>query len=300
MEQGPSGIWAPVLTPFDAALEPDVPRWIAHCRWLLENGCSGLAIFGTTSEANSLSVDERERMLSTLLEAGVNPLQLLPGTGCSALPDTVRLTRLAVRAGCAGVLVLPPFYYKNISEEALFRCYAAAIDRVADPRLRIYLYHIPQVSAVPIPLPVIARLRAEYPQIIAGIKDSSGDWNNTKAMLDAELPGFRVFVGSERFLLRNMESGGVGCITATANLNARAIDRLYRSWRSPEAQALQADLDKVRGVFEQHPTIAALKAALAHHRNDGNWLGLRPPLLPLAAAARAQIISSLQAAGFAL
>src|SRR5438477_8553097 len=146
-----SGVLAPVLTPFDARLEPDVPRWVRHCRWLLENGCSGLAIFGTTSEANSLSVEERARMLEALVASGVDPAKLLPGTGCCALPDTVRLSKLAAQAGCAGVLMLPPFYYKNLSEEGIYRSYAEAIDRAADVRLRVYLYHIPQVSQVGIP-----------------------------------------------------------------------------------------------------------------------------------------------------
>src|SRR5438552_2418114 len=158
-----AGVLAPVLTPFDDRLEPDLPRFLAHCRKLLASGCDGLAVFGTTSEANSLSLEERERMLEALLKDGVDPARLMPGTGCSALPDTVRLTRKAVQAGCAGVLMLPPFYYKNISDDALFRSFAEAIERVADPRLRIFLYHIPQVSAVPIPLTVIERLRAAYP-----------------------------------------------------------------------------------------------------------------------------------------
>ena len=292
-----AGVWAPVLTPFDAALDPDLPRWIAHCRWLLDDGCSGLAIFGTTSEANSLSVDERERMLLALLEAGVDPARLLPGTGCAALPDTVRLTRRAVQAGCAGVLVLPPFYYKSLSDEALFRSFAAVIDRVADPRLRVFLYHIPQLSAVPIPLRVIERLRAAYPQIIAGMKDSSGDWNNTRSVLEA-VPDFQVFVGSERFLLQNLRAGGAGCITATANLNARAIDDLYQKWRTPEAQSLQDGLDAVRVAFESLPLSPALKAALAHLRRDPAWLTLRPPLLPLDDAQEAKLISGLQAQGF--
>ena len=292
-----SGVLAPVLTPFDASLEPDLPRWIAHCRWLLATGCSGLAIFGTTSEANSLSVDERERMLDAVLQAGVDPTALLPGTGCSALPDTVRLTRRAVQAECAGVLVLPPFYYKNVAEEALFRSYAEVIERVADPRLRIFLYHIPQVSAVPITLRLIERLRTAYPGIVAGIKDSSGDWNNTKAVLDA-FPGFRVFVGSEKFLLANLRSGGVGCITATANLNAKAIDQLYRSWRTPDAERLQGKLDAVRAAVEALPLIAALKAALSHFRGDPGWTALRPPLQPLSAGQPAQLIAALREAGF--
>ena len=289
-----TGVWAPALTPFDAALEADVPRWIAHCRWLLENGCTGLAVFGTTSEANSLSVDERERMLDALLEARVHAAALMPGTGCTALPDTVRLTRRAVQAGCAGVLALPPFYYKNVSEEALFRSYAAVIDKVADDRLRLFLYHIPQFSGVPIPLRVIERLLKAYPGIVAGMKDSSGDWNNTRAVLEARLPGFKVFVGSERFLLANLRAGGVGCITATANVNARAIDGLYRAWRAPEADALQAEVDRVRAVFESLPTIPTMKAALAHARRDPAWHNVRPPLLPLDEAQQAKLIAALE------
>jgi len=294
-----AGVMAPVLTPFDAQLEVDLPRWLAHCRWLLANGCSALAIFGTTSEANSLSVGEREQMLEAALKEGIEPARLLPGTGCSALPDTVRLTRKAVQAGCAGVLVLPPFYYKGVSEEGLFRSYAAVIDRVADSRLRLFLYHIPQMTQVPISLAMIQRLRAAYPDIVAGIKDSSGDWNNTKAMLEA-LPGFRVFVGTERFLLRNLRENGAGCITATANLNARAIDTLYREWRLPAADALQSALDKVRGIFEQQPAIPALKSALALFRKDPGWRTLRPPLLPLAPAQEEKLLAALQQANFSL
>src|SRR5437764_4382416 len=152
------GVLAPVLTPFDRDLNPDAPRFARFCRRLLEEGCAALAPFGTTSEANSLSVDERERLLDALLEAGIPAQKLVPGTGCAALPDTVRLSRKAARAGCAGVLMLPPFYYKGVTEEGLFRSFAQVIDRAAEPRLRVYLYHIPQVSQVGIPLAVIARL----------------------------------------------------------------------------------------------------------------------------------------------
>src|SRR5437899_6555547 len=221
------GILAPVLTPFDRDLDPDPPRFARFCKSLLDDGCDALAPFGTTSEANSLSVDERERLLEALLEAGVPPRKLIPGTGCAALPDTVRLSRKAARAGCAGVLMLPPFYYKNLTEEGLFRSFAQAIDRAAEPRLRVYLYHIPQVSHAGIPLPVIGRLLEAYPGIVVGIKDSSGDFENTRAILRA-FPGFEVFVGSEKFLLANLREGGAGCITATANLNARAIARAFR------------------------------------------------------------------------
>jgi 4-hydroxy-tetrahydrodipicolinate synthase len=293
-----SGVLAPVLTPFDARLKPATAAWVRHCKWLLDHGCSGLAIFGTTSEANSLSVEEREEMLEALLAAGTPASALLPGTGCCALPDTVRLSRLAARSGCAGVLMLPPFYYKGVSEEGLFRSYAAAIDGVADDRLRVFLYHIPQVSQVGIPLRVIERLVHRYPGTVAGIKDSSGDWGNAKAILDA-LPGFQVFVGSEKFLLANLRGGGAGCITASANVNAAAIDRAFREWQSPRAQELQDGLDKVRAIFEKLPMIPALKEVMALRTGDASWRALRPPLVELDEAQRAALRGLLQDARFA-
>jgi 4-hydroxy-tetrahydrodipicolinate synthase len=288
-----AGVLAPVLTPFDARLEPDVPRWVQHCRSLLENGCSGLAIFGTTSEANSLSLDERAQMLEALIAAGVDPARLLPGTGCCALPETVKLTSLSVQAGCAGVLMLPPFYYKNISEEGLYRSIAETIDRVADDRLRVYLYHIPQVSQVGFPLPVIARLLRAYPRIVTGIKDSSGDWNNTRALLET-FPGFRVFPGSEKLLLAALKAGGAGCITATANVNAKAIDQLYREWKSPDAARLQEKLDAFRKQLESRPLIASLKAVMAHRTGHDGWRRLRPPLLELSDRDAQELVAALE------
>ncbi|OLE64200.1 MAG: dihydrodipicolinate synthase family protein [Deltaproteobacteria bacterium 13_1_20CM_2_69_21] len=275
------GILAPVLTPFDRDLNPDPARLVRFCRALLDEGCDGLAPFGTTSEGNSLSLDERERLLDALLDSGLPPQKLIPGTGCCALPDTVRLSRKAARAGCAGVLMLPPFYYKNVTEEGLFRGFAQAIDRAAEPKLRVYLYHIPQVSQVAIPLGVIGRLVKAYPGVVIGMKDSSGDFENTRAVLRA-FPGFEVFVGSEKFLLSNLEEGGAGCITATANVNAAAIARAFRE-RSEERQR---EIDAVRAAFEQLPLIAALKEAVARRTGDASWRAVRPPLIELTAEQR--------------
>src|SRR4051812_4883251 len=280
------GVLAPVLTPFDSNLDPDPALFLRHCRALLEEGLSALAPFGTTSEANSLSVGEREALLAAIIEGGVPPAKLVPGTGCSALTDTVRLSRAAARAGCAGVLMLPPFYYKNVSEEGLFRSFAAVIDRVAEPGLRVYLYHIPPVSQVGIPLRVIERLLAKYPGVVVGIKDSSGDFENTRAMLRA-FPGFEVFVGSERFLLRNLQEGGAGCITATANVNSSAIARAFEE-RSEERQR---EIDAVRSVYEKLPMIPALKETLARRTGDPAWRTVRPPLVELSGEQRATLNS---------
>jgi 4-hydroxy-tetrahydrodipicolinate synthase len=278
------GILAPVLTPFDRDLKPDPTRFVRFCRALLDEGCDGLAPFGTTGEANSLSLDERERLLDALLESGLPPQKLIPGTGCCALPDTVRLSRKAARAGCAGVLMLPPFYYKSVSEEGLFRSFAHAIDRTAEPKLRVYLYHIPQVSQVGIPLAVIGRLVRAYPGVVVGMKDSSGDFENTRAVLRA-ISGFEVFVGSEKFLLSNLEEGGAGCITATANVNAAAIARAFRE-RSKERQR---EIDAVRAAFEELPLIAALKETVARRTGDASWRAVRPPLVELTAEQRARL-----------
>src|ERR1700682_2772331 len=224
------GVLAPVLTPFDSQLDPDPGRFVRFCRKLLEDGCAGLVPFGTTGEANSLSVEERERLLDALLEGGVPAEKLLPGTGWAALLDKGRPSRKSARAVCAGVLVLPPFYYKNPSEEGLYRSFAQAIDRTGEGRLRVYLYHIPQVAQVGIPLRLIERLLKAYPGVVIGIKDSSLDFENTRAMLRA-FPGFQVFVGTEKFLLATLREGGAGCITATANVNASAIARAFRERR---------------------------------------------------------------------
>jgi 4-hydroxy-tetrahydrodipicolinate synthase len=294
------GVLSPVVTPFDRELRPDSQRFIQHCRWLLDQGV-GLAVFGTTSEANSMSVPEKIALLDTLVAAGLPPTRMMPGTGCSAFTDTVELTRHALQLGCAGVLMLPPFYYKEVSDEGLFRSYAEVIERVGDRRLRIYLYHIPPVAQVPISLALIERLLKTYPGTIAGIKDSSGDWNNMRAMLEQFQPhGFDVFAGNESFLLALLRGGGAGCITATANVNPASIAQLARSWQQPDADARQVALDAVRGVFKQFPMIPALKAAIAYYSDDPAWATVRPPLVELDDAQRDALMRALRLVGFSM
>ena len=299
-EQRIRGVLAPVVTPFTKDLAPDPQRFVAHCRWLLEQG-SGLAVFGTNSEANSLSLDERLALLDFLLDAGIDPGRMMPGTGSCALTDAVQLTDRATKAGCAGVLMLPPFYYKDVSEEGLFRFFSETVERVGDARLRIYLYHIPSVAMVGISPGLVERLLGRYPGVIAGMKDSSGDWTNTKTMLDNfATSGFDVFVGSETFLLANMQHGGIGCISATANVNPAAIDRLFRSWQEADADKQQQGLDAVRGVLSRSAMLPALKAVLAHYRNDPAWVTVRPPLVELAAAQVQALSQGLDELGFTI
>ena len=281
--QHPKGIYSPVLTPFNNDLSPDFDRFSRHCRWLIDQDV-GLAIFGTNSEATSLSLVEKHKLLDTLIDSKIPAHRMMPGTGACALADAIELTRHAVEVGCGGVLMLPPFYYKGVSEEGLFRAYASVIDAVADERLRIYLYHIPPVSGVPIPLSLIARLMKAYPKAIAGIKDSSGDWSNTEAMLKEFQPhGFDVFAGSETFLLANLRGGGVGCITATGNVNPSPMVQLYKTWQENpnKADADQAKLDATRSVFAKFPMIPAMKAAIAWKTGRPDWGNVRPPLVEL-------------------
>jgi 4-hydroxy-tetrahydrodipicolinate synthase len=256
-------------------------------------------VFGTNSEANSLSVEERMVLLETLVQEGVPPEKLMPGTGCCALTDSVRLTAHATALGCAGVLMLPPFYYKGVSEEGLYRNFAEVIERVGDSRLQLYLYHIPPVSQVPITLPLIERLLKKFPGTVAGVKDSSGDWNNTKAMLDAfAKSGFDVFAGSEVFLLDNMRSGGKGCITATGNINPSAINQVFQGWQGANADRMQKEITATRNVVQKYPMMAALKAVIAHFAQDPDWATLRPPLVELTPAQSKSLIAELQARGF--
>src|ERR1700681_4901768 len=292
------GVLAPVVTPFKADLSPDTERFIAHCKWLLSQNC-GLAVFGTTSEANSLAADERSMLLDALVAAGVDTSRMMPGTGCCSITETVKLTAQAVKHGCAGVLMLPPFYYKGVSEEGLYRYFSEVVQRVGDTRLRIYLYHIPPVAVVGITAGLVERLLKSYPTAIAGMKDSSGDWNNTKIFLDAfAQSGFDVFVGSESFLLANMREGGAGCISATANVNPGAIDKLYREWRNADAPAQQEVLNAIRKATGQYVMIPALKAVVAHYSKDPDWVIVRPPLVALPKDQAAKVIQDLEKLGF--
>ena len=293
-------------------------------------------MFGTNSEANSMAGDERMTVLDALVGAGVDPRRMMPGTGCCSIHETVELTAHAVSHGCAGVLMLPPFYYKDVSEEGLYRYFSEVVERVGDVRLRIYLYHIPPVAVVGITPRLVERLLKAYPSAIAGMKDSSSDWNNTKIFLDAfAVRDFDVFVGSESFLLANMRNGGVGTISATANVNPAAIYELYADARdearscaqtkrptpnaqrptlneesSPPArevsarlQTVQEKLNLVREVFVRKSwpsTIAALKQAIAIYGNDPEWARVRPPLIELTAEQARKLVAELEKIEFSI
>jgi 4-hydroxy-tetrahydrodipicolinate synthase len=292
------GVLAPVLTPFDANLEPDADHFIAHCRWLIANH-AGLAIFGTNSEANSLSVGERLGLTDALLEAGIPASKMMPGTGSCSLTDSVTLTRHAVRNGAAGVLMLPPFFFKGVSDDGLFAYYSEVIERVGDDRLAIYLYHIPQFTQVPITLDLIERLLKRYPNAIAGAKDSSGDWNNSKAMIETFASGgFDVFPASESLMSKALPLGAAGCISATVNMNPAGIHQLYQGWQGPEAAFLQASADTIRRIFQAVPMIPAMKHVMAQLTGHAGWRTVRPPLMELPRDAAETLTGQLEAAGY--
>jgi len=274
------GVYAPILTAVHADGSPDLSRWIEHAHWLLANGCHGLAPFGTTSEATSFSVEERTSMLEVLVNAGLPAAKMIVGVGLNAVADTARLTSHAVELGAGGVLMLPPFYYKDVTDEGLFRNVADVIERVADDRLRVYLYHIPPIAQVGYSLDLIDRLIKAYPQTVVGIKDSSGNDQTLDGIL-ARFPGFGTFAGSERLLLKTLRSGGAGTITAMANIIPGAIRRLYDHWQQPEADQIQADVNALRDALKGYPLIPALKRVLADLRNDPEWIHVRPPLVAL-------------------
>lgn len=286
-------VWSPVVTPFHHDLSPDLPSYIEHCRWLVDNDV-GLAVFGTNSEANSLCVAQKQQLMDALIEAGLPGSRMMPGTGSCAIEDSVTLSRHALEAGCHGVLMLPPFYYKNVSDEGLFRYFAEVVERVGDAALKVYLYHIPPVAQVPISLSLIKRLREAYPETFVGIKDSSGDWDNTRALIQTFAgDGFQVYAGNERFLLQTMREGGAGCISATANVNGRAIAALAKHWEADDADQAQLALNDTRGVFEDFPMIPALKSAIADFRESADWCRVRPPLVALNETQRHQLAKAL-------
>ncbi|MDO9499579.1 dihydrodipicolinate synthase family protein [Falsiroseomonas sp.] len=291
------GINAAALTAMTADYTPDLDRYAAHCNWLLANGCNGLGILGTTGEANSFGFTERKEILEGIIARGVPATKLMPGTGCASLADTVELTKHAKAQGCRGVLVLPPFYYKNPSDDGLFAYFSEVVNRVGGG-IAIYLYHFPQQSAVPFSLDLIGRLLKAFPGQIKGVKDSSGDYANMKAMIDNfASDGFEVYSGSDEYVQKILAEGGAGCITAAGNVNARFGAIVYKHRTGPEADAAQAVLNATRKAATASPLIPGLREIIARATGDSAWRNIRPPHLPLSAEAGQKAWDNMEAAG---
>lgn len=290
----PRGAFSAALTPLDADLMPDTARFVAHCQRLLEEGCDGIAMLGTTGEANSFGMDERKGLLEAAIQGGVAPHRLLPGTGVAALTETVALTKHALSLGVDTVVMLPPFYYKGIGDDGLFASYSEVIQRVGDARLRVVLYHIPQMSSLPLSFALIARLRAAYPGVFTGIKDSAGDFANMQGLVK-EFPGLAVLAGADPLLLPLLREGGAGCITATSNLVAADLAFVFRNYADPakaaEVDAAQARIVAARNRASRFAQMPSLKVLLAAKLGDQNWTRLRPPLLPLNAEETAALLA---------
>jgi 4-hydroxy-tetrahydrodipicolinate synthase len=272
------GLIAPILTPFNDDLSVATSLYVAHAKQLLNQGCAGIAPFGTTGEALSVGIDERIAAIQDLIDGGIDPAQMIPGTGLSNIADTARLSRACLDLGCAGVLTLPPFYYKSVTENGIYRYFEQLIAAIG-PDARIYLYHIPPIAIVGVPPTLAARLQADFPDQVIGIKDSSGDWDNTRALLNID--GMIVYPGSELPLLDALKLGAPGCITATANINARDIVRvldLCAQGNIGDAEALHEKVKRFRLLMQEYNPIPAQKRLLAIATDDARWANVRPPL----------------------
>ena len=289
-----SGVMPAVLTPLKADGSADVTLLEQHCRRLLAQGCSGIVLLGTTGEGNSFTVLERRNILEAVVAGGIAADKLIVGTGCCAVGDTVELTRHALSLGVTRALVLPPFYYKNVSDRGLFDAFASTIERINDDRVRLFLYSIPQVSGITLGVDLIEQLLTAYPQAVAGLKDSSGHWPTTQLLCRRLGASMHVMVGTEALLLKAMAAGASGCISATANVAAQPIIRLYEKRDDPEAATIEGGVNAVRAAFEAFPLIPALKAYLAETTGVGAWRSVRPPLRPLPPESAAQLVRSLE------
>lgn len=291
-----TGVFCASATPLAPDLSPDLAAFAAHCRSLVEDGCDGIALLGTTGEANAFSSAERRAILEAALSTGIAPSRLLPGTGLANTPETVDLTRHALSCGVTTVVMLPPFYYKGVSDDGLFAAYAGVIERIGDPRLRVILYHIPQMTGLPISHDLIERLVTAFPDTVVGIKDSAGKIENMEAMI-ARFPGFAVLAGADPLLLPLMRMGGAGCITATSNLVARELAYIFRHANDPAkaegVASAQARINAYRDLSNAYAQIPAIKAMVGRRHSHAGWVRTRPPLLAAGAAEQADLARRL-------
>lgn len=278
------GVYCAAATPLTADGTPDLALFGRHAKALIDEGCHGIAMLGSTGEAPSFGVRERMALVDAALTGGTLPEQLLPGTSSNAVTDAVEMTRHAVQAGVRGVVLLPPFYYTAFSDESLFRFYASIIEKVADDRLKVILYHIPMLTGVPISHSLIAMLIDAFPDTVVGIKDSDGKIENMHA-ISARFPGFGVLAGADPLLLPVLQGGGAGCITASSNLVARELRVVYDHWNDPakaeEVRAAQEVIVAWRNLTNSYTQLPTVKTMLAKRRGDMGWLNVHPPFSPL-------------------
>ena len=289
------GLIAPILTPFDKQLKLDQKMYNDLAKDLLNNGCSGLAPFGTTGEALSVGNEERMDALEGLIKSGIDPDILIPGTGLCNLPDTIKLTKHAIDMGCHGVMTLPPFYFKGMTDDGLFEYFEKLIEGVNTNKLKIYLYHIPQVCGVGLSIDLVQKLKSSFPETIVGIKDSSGVWNNTEALL--KIKDLIVYPGAELPVIEAIKLGAPGCISATANLNSKDIASvidLCHSKNWDEAEKLQKKVKSVRLLFQDYAPIPAQKALLAIQTKNPMWNNLRPPFQQISKEKSAELANTLR------
>jgi 4-hydroxy-tetrahydrodipicolinate synthase len=285
-----SGVIAAIATPIDESGTPDLKRAMNLARFLLDNGCDGLNVLGTTGEATSFSLAERKAVMDAYKANGLPLNRLMVGTGAAAVADAVALTRRAAELGFAGALVLPPFYYKGVPDDGLVAYIDTLVKATADKPIPLYLYHYPVMSGLPWHVTLIQRLLEAHPARIVGLKDSSGDMAYARAAA-AISPGFDVFPSTEAALIEARDGAFAGCISATANLNA---DLCARAWATGDAAALDAAVT-IRKLFEGKPLVSGVKALLAHIHGDPALARMKPPLAALSAADRAAVTGGYDA-----
>ncbi|MFT4605020.1 MAG: 4-hydroxy-tetrahydrodipicolinate synthase [Rhodothermales bacterium] len=268
-----SGVWAASITPLTLSLDIDRAQFARHIEWLLERGCDGVAVFGSTGEANSFSVAERTAAVDSLAEAGIEMHRIVVGAGACAFPDAVEICRNAVDRGCAGVLVTPPFYYKGVSDDGIFAFFERLMAGVGSDALRVVLYHFPRLVAVGYSEDLIARLVERWPVQIAALKDSSGDLDRMIRIVE-EHPSLAVLAGDESLLLDILDAGGAGCLTASANVTSRLCAEVLAD-RDPDAQD---ELSDFRDALSEAPFVPGLKQLLSEETGRAEWLTIRPPL----------------------
>ncbi len=299
------GLWPALLTPLDAKLNIDIAAFVRHSLALLNAGCAGVTPFGTTGEGPSFSVAERMAAVDGLVAGGVPAERILVSTSCAAIPDAVALTRHAVQAGAYGVLLLPPFFLKGVPDQGIVDAYSQIIDPVADPRLRVVLYHIPQISGVALSHWVVKTLLARYPQTIIGIKDSGCQRAASLDFAAAFMPPLQVWVGNEPDLQVMAARGSVGAVSGVGNVLPRLLQRLVAPLDGAQASQpatwqAERDLARVKAfidILNGYGMTAAFKGIMALLNNDAGWRRVRAPLVALTDAEFARLKTEWAAFG---